>query len=123
MSREDGETHDHPLRPDGSHDIDRMRPCAGWLSTRLASMRAARRVIQADVIDVYRRIIAASGKGRGVRLTPRETLAVASDDAVRQAVQTEDDDLAFERHEGPYAETHADDIRAEEMRDAPNEPW
>ena len=80
-------------------------------------------VIEGDVIDVYRRIIAAAKEGKGVRLSPHETLCVASDDAVVTAVQAEDDDLAFERHEGEYAETHADDIRAEEMRDAPNEPW
>ena len=45
VSVEDGKTHDHPVLDDGSHDLARMRPCAGWLATRLATMRSQRRVM------------------------------------------------------------------------------
>ena len=35
LSREEGQSHDHPRCPDGSYDTDKMRPCAGWLASRL----------------------------------------------------------------------------------------
>ena len=31
----EGWTHDHPLRPDGSHDTARMRLCAGFVAQKL----------------------------------------------------------------------------------------
>lgn len=45
-----------------------------------------------DVIDVYRRISQASRAGRGVRLSLEEALAVTCDGAVRQAIDTADDE-------------------------------
>jgi hypothetical protein len=43
-----------------------------------------------DVIQVYRRIIAASAAGRGIRLSREEVLAVCQDHAVQQAVESAD---------------------------------
>lgn len=36
---EDGQSHVHPRKPDGTWDQDKMRECAGWLLTRLAGLR------------------------------------------------------------------------------------
>lgn len=50
-----------------------------------------------NVADVYRRVIRASRRGRGVRLSPEEARAVAQDGAVEACVQMDE----LEREEEP----------------------
>ena len=45
-----------------------------------------------DVISVYKRIVESSRKGKGIRLSWEEACAVTCDGAVRQALDTAEDE-------------------------------
>lgn len=57
-----------------------------------------------DVIAVYKRIATASVAGKGVRLTWEEVHAIACDGAVRQAINTADEEAASEAEGRSYEE-------------------
>lgn len=40
VSKDPNQSHDHPKRPDGSYDTDRMRTCTGYIVARLRDMRS-----------------------------------------------------------------------------------